>query len=133
MLDNTITLAVDELNNDSTVDHIYTRIDQFQDRTVYQGPDHSLALRETMSVYRTKPNRSGNFHGVAKTSVKFTKDISVEGVDSTTAITAPMITTISFSFPVGVTDAEVLEERQKVLALLDMDTIMNRLNNDLEI
>jgi hypothetical protein len=54
-------------------------------------------------------------------------------VDSTTSITAPIITTISQSIPIGATPAEVLEERQKAIALLDSDTIMNRLNNDLEI
>jgi hypothetical protein len=133
MLDNTITLAVDELNTDSTTDHEYSRYDEYQNRSVYNGPDNTLSSREILGFYRTTPSKSGNFKGVAKSSIKFTKDIEVEGVDSTTSVTAPMIVTISFSMPIGATSAEVVEERQKAIALLDDDTLMDRLNNDLEI
>lgn len=133
MLDNIITLAVDEANTSSTTDHAYSRFDEYQNRSIYNGPDNTLSEREILGFYRTKPSKSGNFKGVAKSSFKFTKDLSVEGVDSTTAVTAPIITTISQSIPIGATTAEVLEERQKAIALLDDDSIMDRLNNDLEI
>jgi hypothetical protein len=133
MLDNTITLAVDELNNASTTDHEYTRYDEYQNRSLYNGPDNTLSEREILGFYRTTPSKSGNFKGVAKSSFKFTKDISVEGVDSTSAVTAPMITTVSFSIPIGATPAEVMVERQKAIALCDDDSIMARLNDDLEI
>jgi hypothetical protein len=44
-----------------------------------------------------------------------------------------MIIEVSFSFPVGTPSADFVEQRQEVLALLDMDTIMDNLNQTLMI
>ena len=127
MQDNTITLAVDELNNATTVDHIYSRFEEYLNRSVYIGPLHALNARNTMAMYRTVPKPSGNFLGVNKTSVKFTKDVTVLGKDGTNLV-APIIFEVSCSIPVGVTNATVLLERQKVVAVSDRDDIMTALN-----
>jgi len=129
----TITLAVDELNNSTTVDHVYRRSDEDRNRSIYAGPDHSLIAKETMTFYRTANKKVGNFNGVAKSAVKFVKDISVPGVDASTTIVAPMIGEISFSLPVGFTAAAALEFRQTLLAVLDDDTVMSKLSELLEI
>jgi hypothetical protein len=72
------------------------------------------------------------FKGVAKTSVKFTFDISVPStIGESSPVVAPMIVEASFSIPVGATPAQVLEIRQKLVALLNMDTQMDLLNNQL--
>jgi hypothetical protein len=65
---------------------------------------------------------------VQKTSFKFTRDITVDGADGVSSITSPIIVEVNFSIPVGAESADVLLDRQTVLALLDDDTIMDALN-----
>lgn len=119
MLDNTITLAVDILNDGNTVNEIYSRYDEFQNRTVYTGEDHALDARQTMTVYRTYPKQSGNFKGTAKSSVKLSEDVEVAGVDSTTTVAANEIAEASFSLPVGTSSARAVAIRQRLIAAID--------------
>jgi hypothetical protein len=126
MLDNTITLSVDPLNDTNPEDQIFGRQDEFQNRSVYTGPDHTLAERELMTFYRTAPKPSGNFKGVAKSAIKFSTDVSVEGKDSTTNVAANEIGEVSFSIPVGTTAAQAMLLRQRLIAILDDDSIMTK-------
>lgn len=132
MQPNSITLPVDELNNGTPVNETLTRFEEFQNRAVYIGENHSMTEKDTLSLYRTFPKPNGNFKGVSKTSVKFSRDVAVLAVDGTT-ISAPLIIEVSFSLPVGVTDAEILLHRQRAIALLDLDTVMVPLNSQLMI
>jgi hypothetical protein len=136
MQSNEITLVVDELNDgDTTADstEVWTRFEEYQNRSTYIRADHSLDARRTLSLYRSFPKVNGNFKGVSKTSLKFTTDTSVDGVDGVTSLTAPIIVEVNFSIPVGATAAEVLIVRQRALALLDLDAVMDPLNNQLMI
>lgn len=133
MLDNTLTLSVDVANNATLVNRTYRRYEENLNRSVYVGPNHTLQAKDTLTFYRTAPKPSGNFRGTAKTSFKFSQDQSVLAVDGISHLTAPVIVEVSFSVPVGVTPAQVLELRQRVIALLDSDNVMNNLNNTLEI
>lgn len=133
MQPNAITLAVDELNNASLVNYVFTRFEEYQNRAVYIGEDHTIAQKDSLSMYRTFPKTSGNFKGVGKTSVKFSKDITVLGVDGVSNLTSPIIVEVSFSIPVGATAAQCLIARQRALALLDRDDIMVPLNEQLMI
>lgn len=132
-----ITLAVDEDNDDGSVtaavDHVYTRFEEYQNRSKYIHSGHLIDAQDTLAFYRTAPKSSGNFKGVAKTSVKFTKDQTVKGVDGVSDLTAPIIVEVGFSLPVGVTAEEVLLARQRVIAALDDDTMMDALNLQLMI
>lgn len=123
-----LTLSVDALNNGTPANEIYTRYEEYQNRAAYIGSSHKTDARDLLAIYRTFPTKSGNFKGTAKSSVKFTKDLSVAGVDSTTLITAPIILELSFSVPVGVSNAELKHARQRMLALLDTDSFMDSLN-----
>jgi len=128
MQPNTITLAVDTANSGSTTNKAYDRHEELVNRTTYSGPDHSFSTVNTMQLYRTNPVRSGSFLGAAKTSVKFTKAVTVasaEGEDTS----FPLIGEVSFSIPVGTDVAIVKELRQTILALLDRDDIMDPLHN----
>ena len=69
MLDNTITLPVDELENDTLVNQDYTRYDEYNNRTIYVGTGHTLAQRDTMTVSRTFPKPYGNHPGVPNSSL----------------------------------------------------------------
>lgn len=123
MLPNTITLAVDELNNETPVDETLTRFEENLNRSTYVGDSHSVEAKDTLNFYRTVPKPNGNFKGVAKTAFKFSRDTVVTGVDST-SVSAPIIVEVSFSIPVGVTDADKLLARQRALAMLDLDSVM---------
>lgn len=128
MQPNEITLPVDELNDGNTVNRTFSRSEYFQNRSLYISPGHNSASRDTLGMYRTYPKQSGNFRGTDKTSVKFTTDIPVLGIDGISSIKAPLIVEVSFSIPVGVAAADVLIARQKAVALLDSDEIMDALN-----
>jgi hypothetical protein len=133
MQNNTIILAVDALNNGTPADQSFTRNEEYIGRTVYIGENHTLSARDTMTLYRSQPSVSGNFRGTAKTSVKFSSDTIVPGVDSSTTLTVPLIGEVSFSIPVGASSADVKELRQQIVAILDDDTIMDQLNLQLSI
>lgn len=131
MQDNSLTLAVDELNNASTTDHVYSRFEEYQNRSVYIHSGHSLDARDTLSLYRTFPKAAGNFKGMAKSAIKFSKDQEVTGVDGVSTLVSPLIVEVSFSIPVGSTSAQILIARQRAIALLDNDTFMDKLNEQL--
>lgn len=131
MLDNVITLAVDELNDTNTVDHVYSRFEEFQNRSVYTMSNHSVISRDTLTFYRTFPKVMGNFKGTAKSAMKFSKDYAVEGVDGIASLTSPLIFEVSCSVPVGIVVADQMISRQRAIALLDGDTLMVKLMNQL--
>jgi hypothetical protein len=123
-----LVLPVDPLNNGTVVNETFTRFEAYQNRTSYIGPLHAPDARNTLAIYRTFPTKSGNFKGTAKTSVKFTEDLQVAGVDSSTTLTAPIILDLSFSVPIGATIADVKHLRQRLMALIDNDSFMDALN-----
>lgn len=118
MLENIITLAVDKLNNGTLVNQAFRRFDEYQNRTVYTGPSHTLDSKDTMTLYRTPPKPSGNFRGTAKTSIKFSRDSVILGRDGVNVI-APEIGEINFSLPVGTSSADAIILRQRMIAALD--------------
>lgn len=125
---NTLTLSVDAANNATPANEVYTRYEEYQNRSSYIGANHTPDDRDQLALYRTFPTKSGNFKGTAKSSVKFTKDVEVAGVDSSTTLTAPIILDVSFSVPVGATSADLIHARQRLIALLDSDSLMDSLN-----
>lgn len=133
MLDNTMTIQVDQLGNDVLVAETYERFDSGNNFSLYRGENHSMESRDLLGFYRTFPKPSGNFKGVARSSFKFTTDKVVTGVDGLAQLTAPIIIEVSFSKPVGVTDADLLHARERVAALLQDQTVMRDLNVSLDI
>lgn len=133
MLDNTITLAVDKLNTGTPTNVDFSRQEEFANRSKYIAPGHTLSLQDTLDFYRTFPVKTKDFNGVAKSDFKFTMDITVPGVVTSSERVAPMIGEISFSLPVGFTTAEVKELRQRMIAVLDNDALMLRINERLEV
>lgn len=128
-----LTLSVDATNVGTPADQVYTRYEEYQNRATYIGASHTPDSRDQLGLYRTFPTKTGNFKGVGKTAVKFTEDVSVDGVDASTSISAPIILEVSFSVPVGASAASILEMRQRALAALDDDTLMDALNIQLMI
>jgi hypothetical protein len=122
---NQVTLSVDYLNDATTTDEVYSRANFFGNRSVYHGASHSSVLRDTISIYRSDVKPNGNFKGVQKNSFKLSKDVEVTGADGLATLTAPSIGEINFSIPVGTTSADKLKLRQRIIALLDDDTVMD--------
>lgn len=127
----TLTLSVDAANDGNPANEVYTRQQEAENRSVYIGPAHASDNRDMLSLYRTFPTRSGNFKGVDKSAIKLTLDVAVSGVDSSTTITSSAIAEVSFSFPVGITDAQAEHIRQRLVALLDNSSFMASLNKQL--
>lgn len=123
MQPNSIVLPVDELNNGTPVNETLTRFEEYLNRSVYVGVNHTTASQDKLTLYRTFPKTTGNFKGVAKPSMKFSVDFPVLGIDGAT-LSAPLIIEISMSIPVGISEADVLLHRQRAIALLDLDAVM---------
>lgn len=128
MLPNSITLPVDEANDSTPVNHVLTRAEEGANKSVYYDADHTVAARNELSIMRTFPKQSGNFYGTLRTNVKFVKDITVVGVNGEN-IKVPLIAEATFSFPVGTDNAMATLARQKLVALLDYDTVMDPLHD----
>jgi len=129
MQPNSITLAVDHLNNGTTTDHVIDRMEEAPNRSLYfETATHTMSARRQVALYRTFPKASGNFKGVQKSAFKMTYDLTVLGIDGTN-LTAPAIIEVSFSVPVGVDAFSSKFLRQYALALLDYDTVMAPLND----
>jgi hypothetical protein len=132
MLPDPITLTYDADHDGGTTPDVvleYSRAEEAPGRSMYQSENHKEELRDLVSFYRTRPKVNGNFRGVMKSSVKYTVDISVDSViGPNSPIIAPIIVECTFSIPVGATDAEVLDARQRMVATLNDDDVMNALN-----
>lgn len=133
MLDNILELSVDPANNSTVVTESYRRYDESANRSLYIGDDHTLQQRNQMTLNRSFPTVVGNFKGVAKSVLKFTQDIVVDGNDGVASITAPALVTINFSLPVGITPAQAIHFRQRAIAALDDDDLMSRFSETLEV
>jgi len=128
MQNDNITLHVAKSNTADITDVNFTRYDEISGRSTYVSDQHTPGNRDMFSITRSLPKRAGNFKGVGKSTFKYTVDRSVNGVEWGTAIAAPIIIEVSFSIPVGCDIAAVLEARQVVVAALDDDTLMDKLN-----
>lgn len=128
-----ITISVDAANDGNPADQLYSLQTYVENRSVYIGVNHVAEARNQLNLYRTFATKSGNFKGTEKTAAKFTQDVTVPGVDGSTTLTAPIILEVSFSVPVGTTDAALLEMRQRAVGLLDDDTFMDSFNKQLMI
>lgn len=118
MLPISITFPVDVANNGTTVDKVYTRdYDDFS-KSLYKGPSNTLLSRQLLQFQRTPNKVVGNSFGTFRTATKVTVDKMVTARDGT-SISQPMILEITTSIPVGVSDADKVEYRQLLIAVLD--------------
>lgn len=127
----TIALSVDTENTGVISTLTYSHFESIANRSIYNSEHHDLIMRDTLGLYRTFPKPTETFRGVGRSAIKFTSDITVAGRDGTSNIVSPLIMEISFSVPVGATEAQIVEIRQRAIALLDSDAIMNPLNLNL--
>lgn len=123
-----ITLSIDEANDSNPSDHILSRGREFATKTEYYDEDHTVASRSMCTVMCTLPKQNGNFYGTLKTSVKFTRDVTVTGVNGED-IKVPSIAEANFSFPSGTDEAHATLMRQSLVSFLDLDSVMDLIHN----
>lgn len=129
-----IVLSYNHDHDDGTTAELeitYSRAEEAQGRSVYYAANHNVIDRNMLAFYRTLPKPNANFKGTAKSSFKFTRDIVVESMIETLTLKAPIIAEVSFSCPVGSTAAEIKDMRQRLVALLNDETVMQKLNDQL--
>jgi hypothetical protein len=129
MLDNTITIDVNEDNDDGTtpaVEVVYSRFTEAENRSEYISADHTALNRDKLGFYRTFPKANGKYRGSEKTSMKITEDFDVPSTEVDVDITAPQIGEISFSSPVGLTSDQKKAFRMRFVALLSDDELMEK-------
>lgn len=126
-LTSTLNVNIDKENDGSAIAVVLTELDRSADRSRYKFPSHSLISRDQVEFMRTFNKKSGNFNGVARASIKLTRDVSVPGVDVTTTITAPQIAQISFNNPVGTTPAQDLELAMRLVGIIIDNVIRPKL------
>lgn len=88
----TITVNTKAFNHDATVDANTNR---------YTGPAHTMSSNDLLQLRRNKSAASATSPGFAKAFAKFSRTVTVAGVQY------EMIAEASFSVPVGATQAEV--------------------------
>lgn len=116
MQDATITLPVDKTDTDTPVNLVFSRQEEYLHRSLYISADHQPDMRETLGIYRSPIKPTSAYKGVMRTSCKYTKDVSVLNPVGET-ITSPMIAEVSYSVPVGTSEADRLELAQTIGAL----------------
>jgi len=127
----TITLPVDEARNDTLVNHAFLQVRNESDKSIYIGPSSTLATRDDLTFQRTYPKRSGNSQGIAETYFKFAQNVSVPGIDATTSVEHLSSIEVRMRHPVGMSDAAILVQQQRVIALLNMGAVIDPLTQDL--
>lgn len=135
MINSPIELDVDVANNDTIVEQVLVNAgpDTINRSTFEFSGTHSLVARDIVQFYRTYPKRSGQSRGSAKCAMKFTTDIAVNNSDGSGDIVLPLIGEVSFSLPVGVTPAQTMSLRQRIVSLLDLDDVAAKLMDLLHI
>jgi len=130
---NEITLSVDVLNNGTTVDSVFRRHSEDANRSLYiVDGSHVPGMRDQLQFYRTAEKPAGESRGVTKSALKFTLDVAVPNASGSGNIVSALIGEASFRIPVGVTAAQSLELRQRMIAALD-HSLAAALNDQLEI
>ena len=100
----------------------YERYDDSQpNKATYIATDeHSDTARSTMDLYRTAPRRQGDSLGVRKSAIKLTRDFAVptaDGIEGETNL-VPAIVQVSWSLPVGLSDADRADLNDRIVTLV---------------
>lgn len=132
-ISSSITLSVDTTNDNTPEEQVLTLFDGTTGRKEFHFPGHAFTSREQVVFTRALPKPNGNFAGTRKTSFKITDDEIVDGLDPATDIKAPGIMEVNCSLPVGISSAVAKLMRQRVIAILDNDALMESFQERCEV
>jgi len=72
------------------------------DKVVYTGPSHTFSVKDQLTLGRTAPKATSIFAGVARSSIKRTKTLTLADSSVHEAIVE-----LTVSLPVGAADADI--------------------------
>jgi len=124
-----LTFNVDVLHDTNLVAKVFEYARSLRDgmKSLFFGPDNTTSEPDTLSFEVTDPKQNGNFRGVTRPKIVRTRTAVVDGVDETTQLVQPLIGKLEFSIPVGTLPADILLLRQEIVAILNDDTVMDKL------
>lgn len=93
---------------------------QTPDRNRYTGPAHDMSTKDYLDASRVAAKPTADFDGVARSSLKFTRTVVVDGAKQTAIAEA------SFSIPVGTAEADVDSIRDDLA-----DALLSQAGDDL--
>jgi hypothetical protein len=111
------TLALCVADEPGAESRTFARFDAVSNKSEYRADDHTAALRHKLEFYRTPEKASGNYRGSRKSTVKYTHDVSVPNRDGSGNVVAPIVVTTTYSYPIGVSDADLKEGMRKIALL----------------
>lgn len=120
-MNDSITLSIDVANNSTYVDSIHTLHRFNETRKVFKGPNHTDSQEQLLVVTVSDPTVNGENPGRRKSTFKLTNDVTVANVSGSGDLREPIISSFNMSVPVGATPAEIMAERQRMVAIL-LDT-----------
>lgn len=123
-LENPIALSFDVAGGTSPSAQNFEHLDTKGDKSSWKHATIQTWIeRFQLDLYRRYPSRNGNFRGTVKPSVKFTRDLTVQGVDGSD-LQSPIIFNLEMSVPVGATTANIEAIRQAMVAFVENDAFM---------
>jgi len=125
MLQNTITLSVDQANNGTPINEEYRRYTESTDKSVYIGAGTTSLKKNHLAFGRIAAKPSASSLGIEKRQLKITETETVDSRTVGESVLADAIGTVSFNFPVGMSSARRKAFRQRLIAALDDDSIMD--------
>lgn len=118
-----ITLATDSPQQSGMVALVLSQLGaEGLGKSTYLGDDHSPILRDMVQFYSSPAKPSGNSRGSHKCSVKFTKDYEVDERSGDGTVVKPSIVQVSFSLPIGMTEAQRLTPLRRICSLCFLPT-----------
>lgn len=123
-MNDSLTLAVDVANDANPSNEVFTLHRFNETRKVFKGPNHTDSQEQLLTVTVSDPTINGENPGRRKSTLKFTNDVTISNVSGSGDLREPIISSYNMSIPVGATPAEIMAERQRMIALIDSDVIV---------
>lgn len=128
----TLSLPVDRLNDGNPAAEAWSRYDFGGNSSTYHGPNHTFSEQEALKFTRNSPTPSGTYPGTRRSTMKLTRGLPNTDLEGNSVVHNAIID-ITFSFPIGISETEMVKVRQVLVAAMDSDTIMDDLNGNLEV
>lgn len=130
---NIITIQNDPAGNDVIVPEEYTRTQPLLNKTVYEGPQHTLESKDTLTLSRQYAKANAISRGSAKSSIKNTLDVLVPNSKGDGEITMVAVVETTYSLPIGISEADALALCERNHALTGDRAVRDQLVNKLHV
>lgn len=98
-------------------------VDRVGGKGTYRFSSHTDSMRHLLTLIRKAPVVQGASKGVRHSTIRITKDLSVESTEVGVDIVKPYTLELSFHVPVGATDAEINAEIINLVNFIIQDDV----------